>query len=154
SSGRTKCNSVAYGIQHSGPVILSSHRTLRLHGCSAFPLTRGHGTAYEVSLVCVRRSLRSSSPITLSSRPIKLLLLACFGFWVTGAAHFLHERLDHDHSATGSASSDRPGTSWTLADDDGHDESLGCLCCSMLATMSVSRSMPPALVASHSPPIT
>jgi hypothetical protein len=89
---------------------------------------------------------------------LKLLLLATFSFWGSGAAKYVHEALEHhgrdasvdddddddDSTATTLTSNQsqpqRPGSSQTPA-----KKKSPCPICQMLAAMTVDRSSPPVV---------
>jgi len=74
---------------------------------------------------------------------LKLLLLLTFAFWATGAAQFLHERLDHQSAAAQtsfapSASSKSPVASTPRDSAFGHTHA-DCAVCATLAFMAAHR---------------
>src|SRR5260221_4428170 len=83
-------------------------------------------------------------------RSASFVLLAALSFWATGAACFLHERLEHAEHA----SSQDPGSSHPEGDGDhpthhGHDD---CPTCLVLASLkSDSATFAPPLIATLAP---
>src|SRR5258708_2157744 len=90
-------------------------------------------------------------------RPIKLLLLACFAYWASGAALFVHERLEHADGEGGAviAACSQPTTALDKSTDHKrpHHDHDDCPTCQLLAHMSVNRSAPPPPVCVQLPRI-
>lgn len=86
---------------------------------------------------------------------LKLLLLATFAFWASGAAKFAHEALEH-HGLDASVDDDDDGGSPTATLSSGQaplspqpaspvPPKKPCPICQMLAAMVVDRSAPPVI---------
>ena len=88
----------------------------------------------------------------MSFRPFNFLLLAALAYWTSGAAVFVHERMEHADGDEGpevvQADASHPDKH---RDHHNHDD---CPTCQLLAHMSADRSAPPALVCIHLPSFT
>src|ERR1700678_3007467 len=79
-------------------------------------------------------------------RPLNFLILASIAFWTTGAAHYLHERMEHGHEE-GPAHVDSDGGSSEHQRQPQHDHHDDCPTCQLLAHITaVSVAPPPVLV--------
>jgi hypothetical protein len=91
----------------------------------------------------------------MKSYLLKLLLLATFAFWASGAAKYVHEALEHhgkDASAIDDDDSPTPAIALDTSFPQQQDQSQSapkkkspCPICQMLAAMVVDRSAPPVM---------
>jgi hypothetical protein len=91
----------------------------------------------------------------MPTRWIKFVLLACIVCWATGAAQFVHERVQHaDHDEPAkllSSAVARPDNAPPKAPHRHHDDHDDCPTCQMLAHMSAMRVVPPTPISVHLP---
>lgn len=88
-------------------------------------------------------------------RATKFLVLACLTFWVTGAAQYVHERVEHaDHDdvaaliAASKASAGDHSSHDKRPDRHNHDD---CPTCQLLAHMTADGVAPPVQICAHLP---
>jgi len=80
---------------------------------------------------------------------LKILLLAAFGYWATGLAQCLHERIEHGHVVTATTvlphgmHAEQQGTPKQAPQPDDHDD---CVTCQSLKVMKAQPVVPPVLM--------
>ena len=81
-------------------------------------------------------------------RPFNFLLLASLVFWTSGAAQYVHERMEHGDGDE--AALVKPDSSHRDKHPDRHNHD-DCPTCQLLAHMSAERVAPPASLCVHLP---